>query len=260
MKKSAVLIVLVLIISSVFVGCEGGFLAITGEGDIVSQEFTLDNFTEVEAGGKFDIVVEQGDGQKVVIEGHQNIIDRLVLNVRGGVFESKLKRGKYRDIDLTIYITVPTIEAVELSGMGEILINQFDTLETLSLSVAGSGSIRNTTPLVINSLYFTIRGSGKVDFETSSINTYSEIVGSGDVELYGTTNNHEMTISGAGICSAFEFITKTTRIDVSGSGNCEVYADDLLDVEISGSGDVYYKGTPSINTDISGLGSLHNSN
>ena len=49
-------------------------------------------------------------------------------------------------------------------------------------------------------------------------------------------------------------------ISISGSGNCEVLVEEILDVSISGSGNVYYKGNPQINVNISGSGGLFNSN
>ena len=54
----------------------------------------------------------------------------------------------------------------------------------------------------------------------------------------------------------FGFLVTNAYVEVSGSGNIEVNATDLIDGDISGSGDIYYKNSPIINVDISGSGSL----
>lgn len=64
------------------------------------------------------------------------------------------------------------------------------------------------------------------------------------------------TFSGAGNILAFDLISETTIISLSGTGKAEVYVDQLLDVTITGAGSVYYKGKPTIIQNITGSGSL----
>lgn len=56
--------------------------------------------------------------------------------------------------------------------------------------------------------------------------------------------------------ATFGFLVNSAYVEVSGSGNIELNATDLIDGEINGSGDIYYKNSPVINVEISGSGSL----
>lgn len=46
-------------------------------------------------------------------------------------------------------------------------------------------------------------------------------------------------------------------VDIAGSGNAYVFANDTVDVDIAGSGSVYYSGDPEhVTTDIAGSGNV----
>jgi hypothetical protein len=67
-------------------------------------------------------------------------------------------------------------------------------------------------------------------------------------------------VSGSGDLKAFNFKTRRTETQISGSGNSEISVSENLTVRISGSGDVAYKGNPKIDSRISGSGRLINAN
>jgi hypothetical protein len=48
--------------------------------------------------------------------------------------------------------------------------------------------------------------------------------------------------------------------DISGSGNADMLATELLKVNTSGSGDVFYKGSPTLDINISGSGEVFDAN
>lgn len=261
MKKVISISIIIAVLSMVLVSCnKGGMFVIRGEGDAVTTTIDMGQFDMVELAGEFDVEVTYGDEHKVEIVGQQNITDRLTLDNNNGHLKLKLKRGTYRDFELKIYITVPNIKEVGISGSGDIIINRFENLNDLDLDLSGSGNIISTDTIFVESLVFDISGSGNIDFTTITQKTATTVSGSGNVELYGTTIVQQISISGSGNFECFDFISNRTDINISGSGDCEVYANDFLDVEIYGSGSVYYKGYPEIDINITGSGGVHNSN
>ena len=66
-----------------------------------------------------------------------------------------------------------------------------------------------------------------------------------------------MTISGSGNILALELESETCNVSIPGSGNCDVFVTEELDVFIGGVGSVRYRGDPPIvNTSISGSGTV----
>ena len=97
MKKVISIIIIGIVLSFGLVGCyEGGINSIRGEGEIVTQTLDITDFDEVELAGSFDVVVSYDDGYEVIVEGQQNIIDRLETDKRNNKLKMNLKRGNYR--------------------------------------------------------------------------------------------------------------------------------------------------------------------
>ena len=87
-------------------------------------------------------------------------------------------------------------------------------------------------------------------------------IGSGDVTVSDPISVDQMKVYllGSGSFFGFPLSASVCQVDIYGSGNCEVTANNELDVVIEGSGSVYYKGSPSIEVDIIGSGKLVDSN
>ncbi|WP_373552624.1 head GIN domain-containing protein [Haliscomenobacter sp.] len=212
---------------------------VRGNGNNVSRELNLPNFTGVDLDISAEVIITQGDSFKVTVEGESNIIAELETDVRNGIWEIDFDRCVRDQDELTIFITMPRVR---------------------SLSISGSGIITSTNIMEVDDIDLNISGSGKIDVGLDADDISSRISGSGRVVLEGEANSVEHTVSGSGDLFAFLLQTRDADIRVSGSGNSEVKVSENLNVRISGSGDVYYRGKPQVEVSISGSGKLVNAN
>lgn len=237
---SIILFAIILMTSCQDRGNNGLFNCIEGEGDVVTQELLIDEFTSVKSRGNSQVYITQGNEIKVEVEGQQNIIDNIETDIQGGVWEIEFEDCQRDYTKLKFYITMPVIESLEVSGSGDIFGQDNFLVEDIHLKVDGSGSI----DVVID----------------DATDVDARISGSGKIILEGTTNYLGAKISGSGDLKAYDLEANIGNIKISGSGDAEVTVHDELDVKIEGSGDVYYKGNPIINVDITGSGDLKNMN
>jgi len=86
--------------------------------------------------------------------------------------------------------------------------------------------------------------------------------GSANVTITDPMEEHslEVWLTGSGSLFGFPLQAEDCQVDITGSGDCEITANQHLDVNIDGSGSVFYKGKPSIREDISGSGRVADSN
>lgn len=232
------LVAVLIVMPILLVSCEDGFLGgISGDGDLVTETLYVDDFDGFVSGIAADIYVSQGDELEVVIEAQQNIIDNLNIDVvRNGIWTIKNYHWVRNSKSIKIYITLPELTKVGLSGSGEIYGETiFDVSDNFDVSISGSG---------------------KIDLETYSEKMYVRISGSGDVYLAGSTDLLDCSISGSGGIHSYELEAKNAEISVSGSGDTRVNVEESLEVSISGSGSVYYRGDPSVDSHISGSGTI----
>lgn len=215
-------ILLLLVLSLAVLACEDSIDsnnddAVEGSGPIITQTIPLSAIHGFDASGSFEIVIAQGDIQNITVEGQANLIDILSTRVVGGIWDLRFTENVRNARDFTVYITVPNIDEINLSG---------------------SSAIRSEGALILDALSITGSGSAAID-------------------LAGTVDIQTIRISGSGTVRNFDFVSRVTTVTVSGSGDIEVTATETLDATVSGSGDIRYRGNPaSVDTRISGSGSV----
>ncbi|MFA6677307.1 MAG: DUF2807 domain-containing protein [Bacteroidales bacterium] len=197
---------------------------VKGQGEFITQTLILDNISGIDLKIAANIFLSQGNEQSVKVIGQKNIIDSLTTKVKNGIWELNFKPGIYKDIKLDVYIVLPTISNIKVSGLGDIKMGSFDGLTDLDIMLSGAS-------LFIAEQSSTVNGTLKI------------------------------SNSGTSLLDCFAIDAEICKISLSGVGKCNVTVNSKLDVNISGVGIVNYKGYPAeIEKEISGIGKLYNSN
>ncbi len=195
----------------------------------------VSTFTGVSLGISGDLYLTQGSPQKVVIQAENNL-DEIETEVRNGVLRIKTDNWNSRIKGVKIWITMPEVEALSVSGSGDIIAETPINADELELKVSGSGSIKIP--------------------ELKGDEIEAAISGSGDLKLAGSADEMELRISGSGSVFAEGLKVNECGIKISGSGSCKIDVTGELDASISGSGRVTYYGNPQIDARISGSGKV----
>ncbi len=235
---------LVLFCMILFSSCHfAGGKKVTGNGVMTTQKLTIDGFRGIEVAGPYDVFVSQGQNYEVRVEGDENLLEYLELEVDGDVLEIGSRRGYNlkSKVGIKVYVTTPLIE---------------------HLAVAGSGNIRSQTKVTsASALDLSIAGSGDMLLgEVDAPKIDAEIAGSGSVTVKGTTRALHAEIAGSGSIHALDLLSESVDVEIAGSGNAEVFASKQLDASIAGSGDVKYRGNPSVSKSKAGSGDVRKVN
>lgn len=190
---------------------------ITGEGPVVKETLSLDDFHSIGLGIAGTVYLQPGKTQKVVVEAQKNLIDNLKREVKNGSWNIGFHNSVRNYSDVKIYITLPAVQALSIGGSGKIISTEaFNNLGDLSFSIGGSGNI----------------------------------------EFSGEANSLKVSIGGSGNVKAGNLKVGSSKVSIGGSGSCYVEVGDRLEVSIAGSGSVHYKGRPKINSSIAGSGKV----
>jgi hypothetical protein len=241
----------------------------------------VDTFTKISFRTSGKVYVRQGSPQKVQIEGTSEMLDKIKTRVEGGKLIIGPESDRWfnwnwkDDSRVTVYITVKDIEALSVSGSGDLIAETKIVSNRLDLNVSGSGSIK--AEIDAGSVKADVSGSGNMDLFGKCSSFKSDISGSGDITLSANISNEaEFDISGSGkavasgtakymkaditgsgrIRAADMQVTKCD-IRISGSGDIQIHVIEELDARISGSGTVSYKGNPAhVNSNANGSGKV----
>ncbi len=196
----------------------------------------LKGFDQISFNISGDLILTQGDAFKVVIEGPESDIEKIKTEVEGKNLIVKSKTSFSNFNDVKVYVTLPELKGIALSGSGDVIAEKKFDVKNLNLTVSGSGDINFGT------------------LQAENINAV--ISGSGDIKLKGgQSSTLNLSINGSGDISSVELEAKDVKVSISGSGTARVFASNTLNSNIVGSGDVYYKGNPLVNANAVGSGS-----
>ena len=218
------------------------FDCLRGNGNVITEERVAEeDIYGVILEGSYDVEVIIDDDQKIVIEWDDNLIPYVSTRVTGGdlIVKPGTRHCLRSAYPTRLFVYTPSVDKVMITGSGTVVC---DDLNSGSLKVV-------------------ITGSGYIDMRNIDVQTVNaEITGSGTILLEGTADLTDFSITGSGKFRTFDLVRETCIAKISGSGDMQVFASDLLDCTISGSGNVYYRGNPRVVAHISGSGNIIDSN
>ena len=209
-----------------------------------ADEIRVGPFNSISVAVAGEIYLKQGPEQRVIAEGSERVVENLVAEVKNGNLTLRMPpRWRYRRGDeLTVYITVPELNGVTLSG---------------------SASMFTEGPLKTRSMTVVISGSGRVNFEELNADQLDVTVsGSGRLNVGGGSRleKSSIVISGSGRFDAPDVPVEKANAVITGSGSCRIHVLSDLNVRISGSGRVSYSGNPLIDARVTGSGRVVSAN
>jgi len=211
---------LVLSILACQVGGLGGSATISGSGNVVSQDFDLIDFDQVDISHAFNVGITPDESYSVIVRVDDNLVEYLQVVKQGNTLKIGLKPNfgyTVRNTTLNAEVTMPVLTRLEASGSSDITASGFDSDQAFQVRLSGASSA-------------VLSGSaGEVTVDAS---------GSSDADLG-------------------EFPVGDARVDASGSSTVTVNVSGRLDVDASGSSDVFYLGNPTLGSiDTSGGSSV----
>lgn len=189
---------------------------VKGSGDMETRELDLDRFEKIDLRGAFDIDITIGDEQKVEVTIDDNLWDILVAEVDGRTLELGWDENCRPDEDCRVEIVVKKLTDLDLSGAGDVDIENFRGSE-FSFHLSGAGDL--TMDGEVDDLEIRVSGAGNVDTR----------------EL--KARDVDVSISGAG--NADVYASNSIRGRVSGVGNLEYWGDpEVKSTHVSGLGHI----------------------
>lgn len=245
------------------------------------QTKNVDTFTKISFRVPGKMYVKQGSPQKVEIEGDKDVLEKTIVKVEGSKLivgrEGKWSNWHFSDDDeVNVYVTVKDIDALNVSGSGDLIVENKIVTQELDLNVSGSGNLKveadvsgemeadvsGSGDLFVKgrsaSFNSDVSGSGKVNASVTVANRAEfGVSGSGKVEASGSASDVRVSISGSGKVLASSLETNSCNVRITGSGDVEIAVKDEIDANITGSGSVRYRGEPKrVNSHATGSGSV----
>jgi hypothetical protein len=211
---------------------------IKGSGNVIAQSRSFSDFTGVEVSSAIDLYLKQDAAFAVKVETDDNLQQFVLIKVENGVLKIKLPDNTSLDETgkLKVYVSAPLFKSMEASG---------------ACNIFSENSLTSGEPVTID-----LSGSCGIQLDIKAQKISAGLSGACNVKLKGEAKEFFVEGSGSSDIKCFDLATEQTKIDISGSGEAEVFASVKLDIQTSGSSEVKYKGNATVSQDVSGSGSV----
>lgn len=206
---------------------------IKGSGNIISETRDVGIFHSIDIRTIADVYITQSEERHLKIEGDDNILSLLLLEVKNGTLVIRTRQCVKEVTSMKIYTSMNEIKGVVIAGAGDVYSDGKLVTDTIELDVSGAGDVN-------------------LQLDANIVKT--KVSGAGDIILSGKAKTHHVKIDGAGDVKTFGLETQNTDIELSGAGNCQVNVSKELLINASGVGSVEYKGDAAVHKNISGIG------
>jgi hypothetical protein len=218
-----------------------GIDCLKADSAVVQQVLPLAAFNKIDLQMSGNVTVQQGSRQHILVEAPKDLINNLKGEIKDSTWViTTISCMQYRGEYLKIFVTLPTLESLQLSGSGDVVSKDV-------LSIPGK-------------LRLAVNGSGSVDVAAQARQIEANIIGSGKIILQGSSDMLNTGVNGSGSLRAFGLPVQTASVDIIGSGDTQVRVTAALSVNITGSGSVYYKGKPTLSVEVTGSGRVVDAN
>lgn len=188
-------------------------------GNKITELRTPGTFDGVSSSGSNRVYINQGTEFRVELRGSSNLIGSFETKVRENTLELGYRNASVSDDDIEVFITMPELEFLALTGSGEMSIRgEFPAQDKFNLRISGSGDIVLHDELQAKNADIDLSGSGKAGLENLQ--------------------------------------AENADIDISGSGDVRLSVSAHLRSRISGSGQVFYRGNPQLDSKVTGSGKV----
>ncbi len=268
--------------------------SIKATGPVTDDNRTVEEFHGVDADSVVQVKFVKGAERKVTVSARQSILGNVETKVENGILHVGLRGNVDDSGEITVSITNPALDQVDLSGA---TIGSFSGLDEPNLKVTVDGGSKVAVDGSVEKLQLELGGSarlvakltghteldGKSDGSSmanvsgSFTNATLELDGSSQLTLEGLQSAETKITADSGSHIQASGTTEALDLNLEGSANaelaeltvgqCKVQADGgsmarlnvtrSLAATLSGGSNVTYAGNPAVTQSVDGGASLH---
>jgi hypothetical protein len=208
-----------------------------GNGDVVTKERHVDNFSGVRVSTGIDVYLKQGNNESMSVEADENLHEYIMTEVRDGILHVYTDANIRKAERKRVYVTMKEINSIKTTSAGDVI---------------------GETPVKTDRLVLSASSAGDIKLEVYANEIEADISSSGDITLNGEADILKADLSSAGDLNAYELKVREANVSASSAGDADVNVSERITARASSAGDINYQGNPKyIDAHSSSAGSIH---
>ncbi|HEY0131570.1 MAG TPA: head GIN domain-containing protein [Allosphingosinicella sp.] len=205
------------------------------------RSYSITDFDRVQVDGPYRVTLTTGRSSAARAEGSTEALDHVSVDVQGGTLRVRRNRSAWGGYPgggagpVTIALTTRDLRNAAVVGSGSLDIDRARGLR-VDLSVSGSGRL-TVGSVEADNLIVGLLGGGRITVAGRARQLKATLQGSGDFAASGlSTDDAQIASDTAG--SVAVAVTRTARVNATGSGDVEIIGSPACTVQARGSGQV----------------------
>ena len=178
-----------------------GAIGALAQDERVNEVRKVDDFSSIRIKAVANVEFTQGDKYSLRLEGKEKWVKLTTTEVKDGCLIIDFKRGEKRSVKningLKLYVTAPTLEEVELTGVGSLECKEPLKLDDFTLRISGVGSAE-VDDLTCRRFNVSLSGVGDAEVNVDCDYLKARMGGVGSLELRGSADEADVSRSGIG--------------------------------------------------------------
>ena len=199
---------------------------VNGSGKLTTKNFELADFQSISVGSTFQADISQSNTFSVSITADDNFFDYIQVEKNGSQLAIRFdtRRGQPRGT-LIAKITLPTLEALNISGASTGTVSKFKLSQPTTLDVSGASAVTGS-------------------FDGDRIDVHAS--GASKANLQGNASTADLKADGASTLNLSDLSLDSASVNLSGASNAQISVKSKLDYNLSGASRLTYDGSPTI--------------
>ncbi|MEL1242139.1 head GIN domain-containing protein [Flavobacterium flavipallidum] len=196
--------------------------SIKGNGNVITEKRNIsENFTHIEVGSAIEVIIEQADRTKVLVEADENLQNSIITDVKNGVLIISRKNGNYNSQHgQKVYITAPIIE--ELTANSASFIKTKNTLKGENIGLNTSSAAKIEAQLSIDNIKVNSSSASKIEIKGMALNLETEATSASNINAEDLLANNITAESSSGSKISIHPIVSLTA-EASSGGKIEYH-------------------------------------
>lgn len=226
-------------------------------GSVISQEFEVSDFANVEVDCAFLFEITRSDTYRVAITAGEKLFDFINVAKSGNTLRLSLKPIHfYTCPTIKAEVGMPTLSKLRQLAATKGVVRGFRSQEPFDLNLSGASTL--DIDIEAGDTRFEISGCSGVTGDIRVGNAELTLSGASHAKLRGSANNVVLNAWGAVNLNLTAFIVNSAVVYLKGASHATVNVTERLDVDLSGASRLNYLGHPNLQEiNVSGTSTLH---
>lgn len=202
-----------------------GLGQVQGNGNVQTEDFNIsEKFSEVTASKGWEVYLEKGNSNSVIVEADENLIDIAKIYVTDG------------------NLRISSDKNIGSASSKKVFVTYSDDLE--ELRVSSGAHLTTKEALRGENISFDISSGGILRAEATAREVHTDVSSGGVAYVKGNTERHIISASSGGVIKAKDMKASYANADVSSGGVIGLHVSDHLEADASSGGIINYSGNP----------------